>query len=108
MTLRPKTVTLNIGPFSLESGNVTRKDSGFQKTEASQISVHRINIRSQILLENKSHVGSLFLLAPMFPKDGVDLLLHEGPGHLGALQWALVSTGAIGLQQGQRLNRLIG
>jgi len=33
----------------------------------------------------------------MLAKDGVDFLLHEGPGHLRALQWALVSAGAIGL-----------
>ena len=43
----------------------------------------------------------------MLPKNRVNLLLHECPRHLGALQWALVSAGTIGLQQGERLNWVV-
>ena len=33
MTLKPPTVALHKSPFSIESGHVTKEDSGFQKTE---------------------------------------------------------------------------
>ena len=42
------------------------------------------------------------ILGPMLAKDGLDLLLHEGPGHVAALQGALVPTGTVGLEQGVR------
>jgi len=80
MTLHPHTVTLDKGPYALQSGHVTKK--------LRKLRIRRSNISSQNKHQvtkpqpSPKHVGSLFLLAAMFPKDGVDLLLHEGPGHL--------------------------
>lgn len=84
---------------------MSQKDSGSQKTEDKPVKYQFTEYTSghKPLSFSKTQSCSLFLLPPMFPKDSVDLLLHEGPRHLGALQWALVSAGTIGLQQGERL-----
>jgi len=78
-----------------------KKDSGFQETEEKpvkyQFTEYTSGHKPLPSSPKLSHVGSLFLLTPMLPKDRVDLLLHEGPWHLRALQWALVSAGTIGL-----------
>ena len=48
------------------------------------------------------HVTLLLVavLGPVLAKDGLDLLLHEGPGHVAALQGTLVPARAVGLQTG--------
>ena len=100
MTLHPQTVTLTLHkalPYWVKTCH--------KKTPQSNIS--SLNIHQVTRNPTLSHVGSLFLLSPMLPQDGVNLLLHEGPRHLGALQRALVSAGTIGLQQDERLNKTV-
>ena len=91
----------------LLSQDMSQIDSGSQETEDKpvkyQFTEYTSGHKPLSFSKTQSNVGSLFFLATMFPKNGVNLLLHEGPRHLGALQWALVSAGTICLQQGERL-----
>ena len=43
----------------------------------------------------------------LLPQDGLDLLLHEGPGHGGALQWAPLPARTKRLQQMYRRDRSV-
>jgi len=83
----------------LLSQDMSQIDSGSQETEDKpvkyQFTEYTSGHKPLSFSKTQSNAGSLFFLATMFPKNGVNLLLHEGPRHLGALQWALVSAGTI-------------